>query len=103
MKKIIALTLVLFLFFIPGLFAQTKQVNVKVDGLSCPFCAYGLEKKIKKIDGIENLKIDVEKGMMTFTVAKEKTVSEDEIKKKVKDAGFTPREITYTEIPEKKE
>ena len=92
----------MLIVIVTGVFAQTKQVNVKVDGLSCPFCAYGLEKKIKKLDGVENLKIDVEKGMMTFTVAKGKTVSEEDVKKKVKEAGFTPREITYTEIPEKK-
>lgn len=97
--------LITFLLFISHtvLFAQSKQVNVKVDGLACPFCAYGLEKKLKQIDGVENLKIDVKKGMITFTIAKGKTVSEEKIKKTVKDAGFTPREITYTEIPEKKD
>ena len=31
----------------------TRQIQVKVDGLSCPFCAYGLEKYLKKIKGVK--------------------------------------------------
>lgn len=103
MKKIIILIVTFFFFGITENFAQAKQVQVKVDGLSCPFCAYGLEKKLKKIDEVENLKIDVDKGFVTFSVANGKTVSEEEIKKRVKEAGFTAREISYKEVQEKKE
>lgn len=74
--------------------AETK-VEVRVDGLSCPFCAYGLEKKLKKIDGIKDLKIDIKKGLVTFTLKEGKTVDEKTIRKIVKDAGFTPKEITF--------
>lgn len=102
MKKSIVLLLVLFFIGISEISAQSQQVQVKVDGLSCPFCAYGLEKKLTKIDGVENLKIDIENGIAVFTVAEGKTVSEEKLKKSVKDAGFTPREITYIEIQKKK-
>ncbi len=54
-------------------------VKIEVDGLSCPFCAFGLKKKLKKIEGVE--KVDVS----------------------VKNAGFTPREISFSSIPFKKD
>ena len=30
------------------LFGQNDQFTLRVEGLGCPFCAYGLEKKIQK-------------------------------------------------------
>lgn len=84
-------------------FAQSKQIKVKVDGLSCPFCAYGLEKNFKKIDGVSDIKINIKKGTLSFAIQKGKTISEEQIKKKVEQAGFTPREITYPKMAVKKE
>ena len=106
MMKIIVIIAALTLYGIPNLQAQdttdssqANQVSVRVDGLSCPFCAYGLEKKIKNIDGAKDVRIDVEKGLLSFSIQKGKTVTKDEIRKKVKQAGFTPREITFSETP----
>ncbi len=76
-----------------------NQVKVEVNGLSCPFCAYGLEKKLKKIEGISNLKIDIEIGQATFDLAKGKDLANDDLKKIITDAGFTPGKITYNKIP----
>ncbi len=72
-----------------------KKVEVRVDGLSCPFCAYGLEKKAMGIAGVDSVKIDVEKALMTLTVKDGKVIAEDDIRKQVKKAGFTPGEISY--------
>jgi len=72
-------------------------VKVQVDGLSCPFCAYGLEKKLKKMGGVTKIKIDVENAFALLTIEKGKTVTDKIIRQKVKDAGFTAREIT--EVP----
>ncbi len=83
-----------------GTFAQSENkklkgtVKVRVDGLSCPFCAYGLEKKLKKMDGVSKIEIDVENAFALLTIEEGKIVTDDNIRKKVKDAGFTAREIT---------
>jgi len=82
---------------------QTQQVQIRVDGLSCPFCAYGLEKKLQDIDGVSEIKIDINQGLATLRVSEDKTVSEEEIRKVVKQAGFTPKEIVYANLPSKKE
>ena len=99
-KGIFILGLVLSLAVVFGgpieAFAQVEEAAVKVDGLSCPFCAYGLEKKLKKVEGVEKLEIKVNKGTATITVKEGKTLSIEGVKKAVKDGGFTPREISIT-------
>ncbi len=82
---------------------QTQQVRIRVDGLSCPFCAYGLEKKLQDIDGVNEIKIDIDQGLATLRVSEDKTVSEEEIRKVVKPAGFTPKKIVFANLPSKKE
>ncbi len=72
-------------------------IKVRVDGLSCPFCAYGLEKKLKKMEGVEKIEISIEDAYALLTIEDGMVVSEKTIRKNVKDAGFTAREIT--ELP----
>lgn len=109
------LIVTLFSIMGTGVFAQARQtttpekstdtrlsVEVNVHGLSCPFCAYGLEKKLKTINGIDNLKILVDKGLVTFTLpaAPADTASRAQtIQKIVKDAGFTPQGIVFVKSP----
>ena len=79
---------------LPGsVLAQVTGVTVRVDGLSCPFCAYSLEKKLKAVDGVENLAIDVKEGVATFEPAEGKVADFEALPEAVKKAGFTPRAI----------
>jgi len=79
----------------PTEMAPEQKIRVRVDGLSCPFCAYGLEKKLLKIDGVKAVEISVDEGEALLTLDGDTGVAEETIKKEVKDAGFTPREILY--------
>ena len=40
--------------------AVSHVYRLYVDGLACPFCAYGVEKNILALRGVEKLDIDVE-------------------------------------------
>ena len=73
--------------------AQVTGVTVRVDGLSCPFCAYSLEKKLKEVDGVENLVIHVDEGVAIFEPAEGQGADFDVLSEVVKKAGFTPRGI----------
>ncbi len=111
MKRILIVTFSMMLIGISSMsFAQnaiqnnrTQQVQVEVDGLSCPFCAYGLEKKLSGIDGVASIKIDIDQGMAILTVSENKSITEEEIRKVVKQAGFTPKKIVFAKLPDKKE
>jgi copper chaperone CopZ len=73
--------------------AQVEQIEMRVDGLACPFCAYGLEKKLKEIKGVEKVTVYVDKGLVALKSRKEGAIMIDRLEPVVKDAGFTPGEI----------
>ena len=68
--------------------AQTQYV-IGVDGMSCPFCAFGLEKKLKKVENVESVTIDLNKGEAVVIAKTGTTIKEESLRKTVHDAGFT--------------
>ncbi len=99
----LTLTLAFVFMFMPlvqSAFAQGKSegISIRVDGLTCPFCTYGLEKKLKRLEGAEKIHIDIDKGIAHLQAAKGKKIAEKDLKKAVEDAGFTAREITYGSV-----
>jgi len=68
--------------------AQTKHV-IGVDGMSCPFCAYGVEKKLKKVKDVESVTIDLNEGEIMVIAKAGATIKEESLRKAVHDAGFT--------------
>lgn len=92
MKKTIIVTLVIGMMTVFGANAQKAmdKFMVQVDGLGCPFCAYGLEKKFKEFKGIKKVKIDIETGDFSFQYPAEKALSLEAVEKQVEKAGYTP-------------
>ncbi|WP_373074227.1 heavy-metal-associated domain-containing protein [Zeaxanthinibacter enoshimensis] len=91
MKKLIAIVMIAFagLATVQAQGAMDK-FQVQVDGLGCPFCAYGLEKKFKEFKGIKDVAIDIETGDFTFSYPAEKALSLEAVEKQVEKAGYTP-------------
>ena len=72
--------------------AALDVFEVRVIGMACPFCAYGIEKKLRALLGAREVKVDLEAGRATFE-APAGTVSREQVQKAIKDAGFSPGEI----------
>lgn len=72
------------------------EVRVQVDGLSCPFCAYGLDKKLRRVDNVAELEIQVGEGRAVVTPAPGTSVDLAQLEQAVRDGGFTPRELQVT-------
>lgn len=76
--------------------AQVRHVSLRVDGLACPFCAYGLEKKVAKLEGYQadtyTVKINV--GVVSFDWQSDKPLDLEAIEQAVDNAGFTLRGVT---------
>ncbi len=83
-----AVGLVLLLAMTPAFAAQT-QYQLRVDGLACPFCAYGIEKELTRTQGVETIAIDINAGLITVTMAEGAAMTEDQAAQIVQDAGFT--------------
>ncbi len=70
------------------------SATITVDGLSCPFCAYGLEKHLKKVPGVERVDINMKDGQVIVRLKPGARVDDAALKAAVKKAGFTARRIT---------
>jgi len=92
MKNIIVF--IAFLFNVLSINAQTDAFTLRVEGLGCPFCAYGLEKKFKDVKGIKALKIDIQTGKMTFTVPTVNKMALIDADTRVTKAGYTAKGIS---------
>ena len=71
--------------------AAPLTYQLHVDGLACPFCAYGIEKKFTELPGVAAVDIDIDGGKVLVTMSSGATLSEKDARKAVRDAGFTLR------------
>lgn len=78
--------------------AEVEQVELKVDGLTCPFCYYNLQKPLKKIPAFESLKSNYKKGLVRASVKPGEPLDLASIRQAVADTGFTLRTIRITVV-----
>lgn len=83
----------LLLFWSLTAFAAGTQYTLRVDGLACPYCAYGIEKKLKQIEGVEKIDVDLQKGLVVVDVREGVQLTEPQMQQLFKDAGFTYRSM----------
>ncbi len=79
--------------------AAGMQYELRVDGLACPFCAYGIEKKLKKTAGVKTVEFDLEAGKVIVTTEESARFTEKEMERLIEEAGFTLRGMTKRELP----
>ena len=99
MKKLMALVIAT-IFWTASAFADGTRYQLRVDGLACPYCAYGIEKNLKKIDGVEKIEVDLNNGLVTVNVAAGVTLTEAQMVKLFSDAGFTYRSMLIVPLDE---
>lgn len=73
--------------------AEPRLIQVTILGMSCPFCAYGVQQKLQKLEGVTDLEVVLETGLATLTLEEDADVSNELLKNTVKDAGFEVAKI----------
>ncbi len=81
------------LFFNNAASASESHITLQVDGLVCPFCEYNIEKKVGSLEGISDVKANLENGTVSLILAEGTTLPEANIRKAITDAGFTLKSI----------
>ena len=71
---------------------------MRVDGLACPYCAYGIEKKLQQIEGVERIDIDLDEGQVVVEARDGTELTESQMTTLFRDAGFTYRSMTKTPL-----
>lgn len=83
----------LFLLSVSAALSDSHVYKLFVDGLACPFCAYGVEKKIGDLTGVVKVEIDIVGGVVNVTLNDGASLSEEAAKGAVAEAGFTLRKF----------
>ncbi|MCH7471411.1 heavy-metal-associated domain-containing protein [bacterium] len=92
--KLIVLALTLLLMPVSPVLAQVEEVVLRVDGLACPFCAYGVEKKLNSLAGPESFDVLINEGkVMILEWDPDVPLSFELIDEAVDEAGFTLRGV----------
>lgn len=81
--------LMLALWTAPAVFGAGPAYRLEVAGLACPFCAYGIEKKLSSLEGVDKVATHIKEGAVVVTVEEGAALDEGRAKKAVEDAGFT--------------
>jgi len=93
--KIITIIFIIITLTVSGLsFAAGTRYELRVDGLACPFCAYGIEKKFTRTEGVESVDIDLKNGLVIVNTFEGTKFSEDELKTIIDDTGFTMKSMS---------
>ena len=99
MKKYIALMMIAFVASTAAV-ADGTRYQMRVDGLACPYCAYGIEKNLKKIDGVEKIEVDLDNGLVIVDVTSGVALTDAQMVKLFTDAGFTFRSMVAERLDE---
>ena len=78
--------------------AEIEGLQLQVDGLSCPFCALGLDKRLKQRAGLEGIQAHLKQGVTQAALPRGQGLDVGKVKRAVQEAGFTLRGITLTVI-----
>ena len=76
--------------------AAANTYVVRVDGLACPYCAYGIEKQFSGLHGVTGTDVDIAKGVAMVRVRPGTRLTTQQIEKTVSDAGFTLKRVVST-------
>lgn len=72
--------------------AQLMEVKQTVFGMDCAPCAYALENRMNKLEGVTSASVSLNDGLLTAELAEENTLTLRQIRKSVEESGFSPRE-----------
>ena len=71
--------------------------SAHVDGLACPFCVYGIEKKLGQLDGVEKIESNLKTGELSIQIRERKSLTEEQVREAVKSSGFSLRSFSRVE------
>ena len=89
----------LFVFTAGGVLAEPmREVVIKVDGMFCPFCTFGIEKRLNLLPETAAVRTDLAAGEAIVTLKPEAEFVAKHFAAAIKRAGFTHSGITLREV-----
>lgn len=72
--------------------AERQVVDIAVKGVTCPFCAYGLEKNLGKASEVDHASASLKNQNVRIVLKPGAQADIGRYKQLIHDAGFTPGE-----------
>lgn len=87
--KPIVITALIAVWTMTAALAAGPSYRLQVAGLACPFCAYGIEKKLSSVPGVAAVETHIKDGSVIVTMKDGATLSKAAAQRAVEAAGFT--------------
>lgn len=89
MKQILLIAVLALLAHLPVMAASNYVI--KIDGMTCKFCAHNVKKRLKKLDGVEQVEVEQDKGLATLQVKAGTVLTDKQLKSLIAEAGYNYR------------
>lgn len=76
--------------------AENVQYDIRVDGITCPFCVATSERELKKIQGVHTVGANLEAGVIFVCADSQVNFTDAQLKQLFLDKGFTYRSFEKT-------
>lgn len=71
----------------------SSRIEASINGMVCSFCVQGIEHKLLKLPATESVSVDIQKHRVNITLRKGSTISDNQLRQVIRDAGFDVRDI----------
>lgn len=89
MQRILLTVVLGLLVHLPVLAAQNYVI--RIDGMTCQFCAHNVTKRLKTLAGVEQVEVDQDKGLATLQVKAGTRLTDAQLKSLIAEAGYNYR------------
>ncbi len=73
--------------------ADETVLEIDINGMTCPFCVYSLEKELGKLSEVEEVLISLKLNKARLILKEGAHVDSDTLREVVLTVGFTPGEV----------
>lgn len=77
----------LFTILLPAQ-ALSEEIKITVNGMVCSFCAQGIKKTFGGKPGVASVQVDLDKRIVVIDTKEGQTLSDQEIRDAITDAGY---------------
>lgn len=74
--------------------AGDVQYDLRVDGMTCPFCVATSEKELKRIEGVKAVSTNLDAGVISVCADESVQFTDEQLRQLFLDKGFTYKSMT---------
>lgn len=78
---------------------ERVYIKIEIKGLACPYCAYGMEKELLKVAGVDKVDIELKEGLAYISTPVAQKPTKENLSQIITEAGFTAGAIEFQETP----